>query len=385
MVDGGRRHLCGRPAPGEAVPEAVVVSNEVWRAVAAGGSAGLGRAWSSGWWSCASLDDLTLFLRVVVRNLDSLEHAGGIRGRIAGGRRHPQARDGAGGPEEGSDGTLPERLGGGFFALLLDETGSTSAGIFSGPSATLHDAQVAKLEHVCRVLSLSPAHHVLETGTRWGSFAVHAASHHGCRVTATTTSPEEHEAVTERVRAAGLADLVTVLLGDHRDLAGTYDRVVSLGGLESLDSREHGRFLAACGSRLAPGGLMALETAVVADQSYERARRTEDFVSRYVSPGSALPSVASIAGSVARDTDMRIVLLEDVGNHLAETHRRWRESLVAHAPELDALGVDEVSRKMFEFSLCYREAALAERRISDVECVLAKPAWRAPGTSRLAL
>jgi len=383
--DGGRRHLCGRPVAGEPVPEVVVTSNRVWRAVASEGSAGLGRAWFSGWWTCASLDDLTMFLRVIVRNLDAIEHASALGGRLRAPVRRMLTR-----PDDRTGTTEVDRrnarahydLGNEFFALFLDESMTYSSAIFPSPSASLHEAQVEKLERICRKLSLSAEHHVLEIGTGWGSFAIHAASRYGCKVTTTTVSERQHELASARVKAAGLEDLVTVLREDYRDVTGTYDRVVSIEMVEALDWHQYDRYFATCSERLAPDGLMALQAIVIADQVYERAKRTEDFVKRYVFPGSSIPSVAAIADSVARTTDMRLVSLEDIGHHYAETLRRWRRSFAEHEPEMGALGIDETSRRLFEFYLCYCEAAFCERRIGDVQCVLAKPGWRAAGLAR---
>jgi len=383
--DGGRRHLCGRPVAGEPVPEVTVVSNRVWRAVASEGSAGLGRSWFSGWWTCETLDDLTTFLRVIIRNLDAIEQASAFGGRLRAPIRRlltrPDDRTGNSDADRRNVGAHYD-LGNEFFALFLDESMTYSSAIFASPSATLHDAQVEKLERICRKLALSPEHHVLEFGTGWGSFAIHAASRYGCKVTTTTTSERQHELASERVKAAGLEDLVTVLREDYRDITGIYDRVVSIEMIEALDWRQHDRYFSTCANRLAPDGLMALQAIVIGDQVYERAKRTEDFVKRYVFPGSCIPSVSAIVGSVAGATDMRLLSLEDIGNHYAETLRRWRTSFEEHEPRMGALGIDETSRRLFEYYLCYCEAAFAERRITDVQCVFAKPGWRAASLAR---
>lgn len=383
--EGGRRHLCGRPIPGETVPEVVVVSPKVWRAVASAGSAGLGRAWFEGWWTCATLDELTTFLRVVVRNLESIEKASAFGRRIRGPAVRATTR-----PTDRSGNAEVDRrnirthydLGNEFFALFLDETMTYSAAIFSSASVSLHDAQVEKLDRICRKLMLTPADHVLEIGTGWGSFAMHAASRYGCKVTTTTISDRQHELACVRVKEAGLDDLVTVLHDDYRTLSGSYDRLVSIEMIEALDWRQYDRYFEICSSLLKPGGIMALQTIVIGDKFYERAKRTEDFVKRYVFPGSSIPSIATIVDSVARVTDMRLVALDDIGHHYAETIRRWKERFAEHEGEMAALGVDETTQRLFEFYLCYCEAAFVERRIGDIQCFLAKPAWHAAGLAR---
>jgi cyclopropane-fatty-acyl-phospholipid synthase len=383
--EGDKRHLCGRPAPGEPVAEVVVTSPRAWRVVATEGSAGLGRAWFSGWWTCRSLDELALFLRVVIRNLDSIERASALGQRLRAPvhRVLERSADRPGNLEvDRRNARAHYDLGNEMFALFLDESMTYSAGIFTSPSTTLHDAQVEKLDRICRKLSLSPADHVVEIGTGWGSFAMHAARHYGCKVTTTTISESQYELATTRVKDAGLDDLVTVLRDDYRDLRGTYDHLVSIEMVESLDWHQYDRYFRTCSELLAPSGAMALKAIVIADQLYERAKHTEDFVKRYVFPGSCVPSVAAIVDAVARTTDLRLVALDEIGHHYTETLHRWRDAFVAHEGEIGDLGVDVTTRRLFEFYLCYSEAAFAERRIGDVQCFFAKPGWRAAGLSR---
>ncbi len=381
IADGGRRSLCGKPVPGEAVPEISVHSPRVFGAVASEGSVGLGYAYVRGWWSCADLDDLTAFLRVVVRHLDGLERAGELSGRLWSPMRRALTR-----PAERPGNRDADRrnihahydLGNEFFSLVLDETMTYSCALFSSPTEDLATAQRNKLERICAKLALSPADHLLEIGTGWGSLALYAASRYGCKVTTTTISDRQFELATARVKEAGLEDLVTVCNTDYRDLAGTFDKLVSIEMIEALDWRQYDTFFSKCSTLLEADGLMVLQAIVIADQHYERAKNSVDFIKAHVFPGSCIPSISAIVETTGRATDLRLVALDDIGNHYAETLRRWRSRLVAHAGELPSLGLDDAFRRLFEFYLCYCEAGFAERRISDVQCVFAKPGWR-PG------
>jgi cyclopropane-fatty-acyl-phospholipid synthase len=99
-------------------------------------------------------------------------------------------------------------------------------------------------------------------------------------------------------------------------------------------------------------------------------------------PGGCIPSVAAIAGSVARATELRIVDLEDIGRHYAETLARWRANVEEHREEIGALGFDDRFLRLWTFYLAYCEAAFLERHISDVQVVLARPGWRPPLATR---
>ena len=110
---------------------------------------------------------------------------------------------------------------------------------------TLEEASVAKLERVCDRSSSGPEDRVLEIGTGWGGFAVHAAATRGCRVITTTISREQHDYAVERVRRAGLEDRVTVLMRDYRDLRGTFDKLVSIEMIEAVGWQHIGTLLRA--------------------------------------------------------------------------------------------------------------------------------------------
>ncbi len=384
VCEGSRRHLCGRPAAGEPVPELTVSSPKAWTALAGEGSAGLGRAYFSGWWDTSSLDELTRVLRIVVRNLDSVDRARALSLRL--GRPARLARRASEGADDGAARRDADRdnvrahydLGNELFALFLDETMTYSSAVFESAATSLRDAQLAKLERVCRLLELTPADHVLEIGTGWGSFAVHAARRHGCRVTTTTLSEAQHELATRRVKEASLEDLVTVLDVDYRDLSGRYDKLASIEMIEALDWRQQAGFFRACSDLIVPGGAMALQAIVIDDALHEAAKHSDDFIKRYVFPGSSLPSVGSIVNEAA-GAGMRLVSLEDIGQHYAETLRRWRRAFELHDGEIASLGLDESFRRLFAFYLCYCEAGFEERRISDVQCLLTKPGWRPAG------
>src|SRR5204863_2461719 len=127
------------------------------------------------------------------------------------------------------------------------------------PDATLEQASPAKLDRICRKLRLSPEDHVLEIGTGWGSFATHAAREYGCRVTTTTISSEQHAYATALVERLALDDRVNVLFEDYRDLAGSYDKLVSIEMIEAVGWRDFPTFFGRCAELLDPAGTMLLQ------------------------------------------------------------------------------------------------------------------------------
>ena len=171
----------------------------------------------------------------------------------------------------------------------------------------------------------------------------------------------------------GLSDRVTVLGADYRDLDGRYDALVSIEMIEAVDWRRHDEFFATCARLLTDRGRMALQAITIEDASYERAKLHDDFIRSMVFPGGCLPSVSAIAASVARTSNLRIVDLQDIGPHYAETLRRWRANLEDQRPAVERLGFDQRFWRFWTLYLCYCEAAFIERHVSDVQLVLARP------------
>lgn len=348
-----------------------VRSDGLYRRIVFGGHISVARSYADGLWSC---DDLPALIRIFVRRFDVLDSTDrGLARLIEPLNRayHWLRRNSL----DGSRRNIAAHydLGNDFFELFLDDTMTYSAGIFETPSTTMRDASIAKLDRICRKLRLGPNDHVLEIGTGWGSFAIHAARHYGCRVTTTTISQEQHDLAQRRIEAAGVAPLVQVLRKDYRQLEGRFDKIVSIEMIEAVGHQYFDTFFRKCASLLRPDGQMALQAITIADQRYETARRTVDFIKREIFPGSCIPSVERLCRSVATSTDLRVTHLEDITPHYATTLQRWRDTMHHNIDAVRALGYTERFIRMWEFYLAYCEGGFAERYIGTVQMVLSKP------------
>jgi cyclopropane-fatty-acyl-phospholipid synthase len=267
-------------------------------------------------------------------------------------------------------------LGNELFALFLDRTMMYSCAVFERPGASLEDASLAKLERVCAKLALRKSDHLLEIGTGWGGLAVYAAKHYGCRVTTTTISQEQHAYACQRVREEGLEERVTVLLEDYRELSGSYDKLVSIEMIEAVGWQYFPTYFRCCSELLADDGAMLLQAITIDDRAYHVEKAGKSFINTYIFPGGCLPSMEIISRSIARMTDLQQVHLEDITAHYATTLERWRERFLAATERLSELGYDERFRRLWELYLCYCEGGFRERRIQDVQLLLAKPGYR---------
>ena len=249
VVEAGRTHRLGT---GDPVARVEVHDPRAYEALLRSGSVGLGASYIAGWWDA---DDLTAFLREMFSRMRPLLNWMDRLGRAVGEVLDISARLAA--PSRGDDERNVQAhydVSNEFFELMLDDTMTYSCGVFERPDASLRDAQLAKIDRLCSKLDLGPGDHLVEIGSGWGSFAVHAADRYGCRVTTTTVSAAQHSYVTGRVAEAGLSDRVSVLGDDWRDLRGRFDKLVSVEMIEAVDWRHHDDFLAACSALLADGG-----------------------------------------------------------------------------------------------------------------------------------
>jgi cyclopropane-fatty-acyl-phospholipid synthase len=264
-------------------------------------------------------------------------------------------------------------LGNDFFSVFLDETLAYSCAIFPGSESSLHEASVAKFDRICQKLELNPADHVLEIGSGWGGFALHAAKKYGCHITATTISKKQYEFTGKRVEEAGLGTRIRVLMQDYRQLQGAYDKIVSVEMIEAVGYRYFDAYFSKCSGLLKPAGMMLLQAIVFPDQQYNRYRKSVDFIQEYIFPGGCLPSIGAICRSIGNSTDLRISHLEDITPHYARTLAHWRQRLLERAEQVRELGFSEEFIRTWEYYFCYCEGGFSERAIGDVQILLAKP------------
>lgn len=372
LVDGAEEQHFGRGGDLQATVQ--VRDPRFYRAVALGGSLGAAEAYMDGHWET---DDLTALCRIVARNGESqqqLESGWARFSRPAHRLFHALRRNSPTGSRRNI--AAHYDLGNDFFRLFLDETMMYSCAVFPDKDSDLAAASVHKNERICRKLDLKPEDHLLEIGTGWGGFALHAAGRYGCRITTTTISREQCELAQERVCRAGLQNRIEILLCDYRDLEGRYDKLVSIEMIEAVGHPYFDTYFRQCSELLEPNGLMLLQAITISDWAFEAHKHTVDFIKRYIFPGSCIPSIAAISDAVSRVTNMRLFHLEDIGPHYARTLREWRTRFSAHIDQVRAMGFPEEFIRMWEFYLCYCEAGFTERYISDAQLLLAKPGNR---------
>jgi len=376
------RDALGEHRFGSAAPDALstvhlwIDDPAFYRVVAAQGSVGAGEAYIAGQWRC---DDLVGLVRLLVRNralLDGMETGLARLGGWALRSWHALRRN----TREGSRRNIAAHydLGNDFFALFLSPDLMYSSAMFASPDDDLDTASYRKLDAVCRKLALAPGDRVIEIGTGWGGFALHAARHYGAHVTTTTISREQHALASQRVTEAGLQDRVTLLLQDYRDLQGEYDKLVSIEMVEAIGAQYLDTFFGTLGALLRPGGQALLQAITIEDHRYVQARDSVDYIKRFVFPGSFIPSLSAMYAAKARASDLQVVHQEDFGLSYAYTLRAWRRRFMTRLHDVRAQGFDERFIRLWEFYLAYCEGGFLERSIGVSHLLMARP--QHPGT-----
>ena len=371
IVEGDERREYGDITGSAELIATIIVHNpRCYAEVAFGGTIGAGEAYMKGYWTA---DDPTAVIRILLRNRDLLNSIESGLSRVSEPAHkifHCWNRNSRRGSRRNISAHYD--LGNDFFRLWLDDSLMYSSAVFEEPTMTLEEASQAKLKGICEKLELSPKDNLLEIGTGWGGLAIYAAREYGCRVTTTTISKEQYQFAQERVQEEGLTELITVLMEDYRDLSGQFSKLVSVEMLEAIGHEFVDTYFQKCSDLLEPDGKMLVQTITIAHAQYESARRSVDFIQRYIFPGGSLSSVRVLQSSVARTADLRVHHMEDIGPDYAVTIRHWRERMFTKLADVRSLGYSEEFIRMWEFYFCYCEGGFIERAIGNAQLLLVK-------------
>ncbi len=345
-----------------------------WR-VLLGGSTGAGESYMHGEWES---DDLPAVLREALRNKSRVNFDGGpsLPASVVNLIKHRRRANSKLGSERNIHAHYD--LGNEFFRLFLDETLTYSCAYWTD-ALDLHAAQVRKYDVIIRKLAIGPDDHVLEIGSGWGGFAIHAARSTGCRVTGITISREQFELSRRRVRKAGLQDRIDIQRRDYRDVKRPFDKIVSIEMFEAVGREYWQAFFRACALALRPGGTMLLQTIAIPDDGAKNPLRSSGWMSKYIFPGGVLPAVIEIEASArTAGASLEIRQLEDISPHYVRTLDAWRDDFWKAIDDVRALGFADVFVRMWDFYLASCSAAFAAGRIRDVQVLFEKVGMAAP-------
>jgi len=265
-------------------------------------------------------------------------------------------------------------LGNAFYTRWLDPSMNYSSALFGGNLAqSLQEAQWAKVRRVLEQAGVQTGDRVLEIGCGWGALAEMATTGFGAHVTGVTLSTEQLAFAQERMQRLGVADKADLRLQDYRDIKDApFDAVCSVEMIEAVGKEYWPTYFASVANLLKPGGRACIQSIVIDDALYARYINSTDFIQQYIFPGGCLPC-PSVFRAQAQAAGLEVVEEHAFGLDYAETLKRWRDDFLHHRDEVMALGFDKRFMHIWEFYLCYCEAAFMEKNIDVVQYTLRKP------------
>ena len=261
-------------------------------------------------------------------------------------------------------------LGNAFYGTWLDSGMSYSSAIYASPDQTLEEAQLVKQQRAIALMETQPGQRVLEIGCGWGGLAeqlVHAA---GCHVTGVTLSPAQLDFANRRLSESAKTDL---RLQDYRDVAGQFDRIVSIEMMEAVGESYWPSYFSTLRDRLKPGGLAVVQAITIEEDKFDGYRRCTDFIQHYIFPGGMLPTISEIRRQTEK-AGMILRSMETFGDSYARTLAEWRKRFHAAWPDIERLGFDTRFRRMWDYYLAYCEGGFRAGTIDVGLYVIAKPA-----------
>jgi len=345
--------------------------SRAYRKIVFGGSIGAGEAYIDKLWD---VDNLTALVRIMVLNmslLDRMERGLAWLNRPVDIIKHLLNSNNKKGAKRNI--LAHYDLGNDMYSAFLDPTMMYSSAIYPSKESNLVDAQRNKLDVICKKLGLKPTDTVVEIGSGWGGFAIHAAQNYGCHVTTTTISDAQYAEANKRIAALGLTNKITLIQKDYRELTGKFDKLVSIEMIEAVGHKYIPEFFKRCERLLKPDGKMLIQAITIADQKYEQYAHSVDFIQRYIFPGGCVPSNARMLQVISENTDLVVRQIDDFGYDYARTIKDWRNRFNSSYEYLLKKGYDETFKRLWEFYLCYCEGGFLERSISVVHLVATRP------------
>ena len=347
-----------------------ILSDEFYVLIGSGGIMGASEAYALGLWK---VDDLVKLIQIIVRNKELMENIdSGLSSIMKPVNKwiHYRRQNTLIGSKKNI--IAHYDLSNEFYRLWLDKTMTYSCGIFLDDNATLEQASVEKLDRICRKLKLKKNDSVLEIGTGWGSFAIHAAKNYGCKITTTTISDAQFDYAKNRIKEEGLEKQITLLNSDYRLLNGKFDKIASIEMIEAVGHKNVKTYFEKISSLLKDDGLFAMQGITYNDQNFDVYKNSVDFINKYIFPGSCLISVSQVSEIIKKNTSMLFIDLEDITSHYATTLKIWRENFFEKLPKIRELGFSEAFINLWEFYFVYCEAGFLEKNIGDYQFVFSK-------------
>ena len=257
-------------------------------------------------------------------------------------------------------------LGNNFFSKWLDKTLTYSSAVYENENDSLEIAQKNKYQKLIDLLNVKDGNKVLEIGCGWGGFSEYLAKNYNVSIDCITISKKQFEFTKKRISDAGLNNKVNVLFLDYRDLQDKYDKIVSIEMIEAVGENYLGKYFETIKKSLNKDGSAALQGITIRDDLFDRYKRSEDFIQKYIFPGGFLPSV-NLMKTLIEKNKLNLIKVNSYPDDYAKTLANWRINFFKAWNNITPLGFDETFKRMWEFYLSYCEAGFKSKNINLIQ------------------
>ena len=257
-------------------------------------------------------------------------------------------------------------LGNEFFSIWLDKTLTYSSAIYNKPNDDLANAQLNKYNKLIDFIKPKSGDKILEIGCGWGGFAEHLAKNHDIKLDCITISKKQLDFTKKRIFNAGLNEKVNIKFLDYRDLKGKYDSIASIEMIEAVGEKYLDKYFSTIKENLKPGGIGAIQSIIIKDELFERYRKNEDFIQKYIFPGGFLPSLHSIKDH-CKKSGLELTGYNSYGSHYSNTLKEWRGNFAESWNDISKQGFDLSFKKIWNFYFSYCEAGFKSKNIDLIQ------------------
>ena len=261
-------------------------------------------------------------------------------------------------------------LGNEFFSIWLDKTLTYSSAIYDKPNDNLANAQLNKYNKLIDFIKPKSGDKILEIGCGWGGFAEHLAKNHDVKLDCITISRKQLDFTKKRIFNAGLNEKVDVKFLDYRDLKSKYDSIASIEMIEAVGEKYLDKYFSTIKANLKPGGIGAIQAIIIKDELFDRYRKNEDFIQKYIFPGGFLPSLHSIK-SHCKQSGLELIRYNSYGTHYSNTLKEWRNNFSRSWNDIAKQGFDLSFKKIWDFYFSYCEAGFKSKNIDLIQFSIA--------------
>tara|TARA_Y100000996_G_scaffold406968_1_gene384001 strand:- start:408 stop:1580 length:1173 start_codon:yes stop_codon:yes gene_type:complete len=257
-------------------------------------------------------------------------------------------------------------LGNEFFSLWLDKTLTYSSAIFEDEKNNLEEAQINKYKKLSNLVNPQIGDKMLEIGCGWGGYAEYVGKNYDVKLDCITISKKQFEYTKERIFRNGLNEKVNIAMLDYRDVKKKYNSITSIEMIEAVGQNYLKKYFQKIKESLVDNGKAAIQAIIINDNLYDRYKKKEDFIQKYIFPGGFLPSKKNIL-ELSSEIGLEFKKCNSYGFHYSNTLNIWRDEFTKKWKDISKQGFDLNFKRMWNFYFSYCEAGFKSKNIDLIQ------------------